>query len=359
MGYDHPDGPKDLMTKAIHGPEACNASAIPIHLANSVERAYSRHSNPTVQAFESQFLNLEGGAETIAMASGMAAVSQALLSLLKSGDRLVVHERIFYGVRMLLEDYLPEFGIEVVWIDMLDLDILTRKLKELTKAVYFETVSNPHVEVIDATAVSEIATAVGALVIVDNTLLTPCLFRPMEHGADLVIHSTSKYIGGHGDAIGGVVTARSVELGQEIRKARRIFGGILSPSNAYIMQRGLKTLPMRIDRHCNSAMKVAQFLEQHSKVAKVHYPGLLSARDHSTAASFLQGYGAIISIELPSDAAKERFARALRMCSIRYSFGEPSTVVLVQNWTPLVRISVGLESPEDIIDDLDNALAAT
>ena len=348
----------EWMTETVHGDQPSNASALTICTANAVERSYSRHSNPTVAAFEAKFRRLEGGVTTVAMASGMAAASHTFLGLLKAGERIVAHEHIFFGVRTLLEDYLPAFGVKVAFIDMHDLKLLASTLREPTAAIYFETVSNPHLDVLDALAVIETGRRSGARVIVDNTLLTPCVFQPLAHGADLVIHSATKFIGGHGDALGGIVTTDSEDTGEQLRKARRIFGGVLSPTNAYHLERGLKTLPLRIERHCANAMQVARALEEHPRVQKAHYPGLTSSAEHRRAASFLRHFGAMISIELPVGADPERFTQSLRMCKLRYSFGEPGTVVLVQDWTPLIRISVGLERPEDIVDDLSAALNA-
>ena len=350
-----------MMTRATHGGEMPGASAVPIHPANvgGESYAYSRYSNPTVRAFEAKFRELEGGGGTMATASGMAAASQTLLGLLRSGDRLVVHREMFVGVRTLLEDFLPNYGIEVAAVDMTDLDRLEQALETPTRMVYFEPVSHPAFDVIDVPAAIAIARRAGALALVDNTLLTPCLFRPLEHGADVVIHSVTKYAGGHGDAIGGVITARDEELARRIRKARRILGGTLSPWNAYLLLRGLKTLPLRMDRHCSSALAVAMFLEEHPRVSRVFYPGLASCPGHATAASFLTRFGGILSFELEDDSGKESFGKALGLCKVRFSFGDSATVVLVQDEVRLIRISVGLEDPEDVIRDLTTALAAT
>ena len=208
-----------LMSRVIHSGEDPAASAVPIYAANSVGATYGRHTNPTVEALEAKFRELEGGAATVATASGMAAVSQTFLSLLKTGDRLLVHTNIFVGVRTLLAEFFPGLGIRVDPVDMRDLDELSHALESPAAAVYFETISNPHINVIDAPRAIGIANRASVPVIVDNTLLSPFLFRPLEHGADIVIHSASKYIGGHGDAIGGLVTTREPELAERIRTA--------------------------------------------------------------------------------------------------------------------------------------------
>jgi cystathionine beta-lyase/cystathionine gamma-synthase len=347
-----------LMTSVIHTGEDPSASAVPIYVANSVGDTYARHTNPTVEALEAKLRELEGGAVTVAMASGMAAVSQTLLSLLKTGDRLVVHTNIFVGVRALLADFFPGLGIRVDKVDMRDLDQLSWALEEPTAAVYFETISNPHINVIDAPRVIGIAKRASVPVIVDNTLLSPHLFRPVEHGADVVIHSASKYIGGHGDSIGGLATTRDAELGERIRKARRLFGGILSPNSAYLLLRGLKTLPLRMERHCANAARVAELLAGHPRVCEVNYPGLPSSPDRERARSFLRAFGGLMSFRLGSAEETERFKKGLRLGKVRFSFGEPGTILLTQDWTDVVRLSVGLENPEDILADLQQALDA-
>ncbi len=347
-----------LMTRVIHAGEDPAASAFPIYAANSVGDTYARHANPTVEALEAKFRELEGGAVTVATASGMAAVSQTFLSLLKTGDRLVVHTNIFVGVRTLLADFFPGLGIRVDEVDMRDLDQLSRALEERTAAVYFETVSNPHINVIDAPRAIEIVNRASVPVIVDNTLLSPHLFRPMEHGADVVVHSASKYIGGHGDALGGLITARDAELGERLRKARRLFGGILSPHSAYLLLRGLKTLPLRMERHCANAARVAERLAGHRRVREVNYPGLPSSPDRDRASSFLRAFGGLMSFRLGSAEETGRFKQALRLGRVRFSFGEPGTILLTQDWTDVIRLSVGLEDPEDILADLQQALDA-
>lgn len=346
-----------MMTALTHGGAPEDASAVPIEQANAVGGSYARHANATVRAFERKFHVLEGGAGSVATASGMAAVAQCLLALLCKGSRLVIHEKIFYGVRVLVSEYLPRFGIEVVAVDLNRLDLAAAALHVPgTTALYFETVSNPHIDVLNAPALLQLARAAGVLSIVDNTVLTPCLFAPLAHGADIVVHSASKYIGGHGDAIGGVVTAANTMLFERLLHARRIFGSIVSPLNAFLLQRGLVTLPMRINRHCDNADAVAGYLASHPKIKAVFHASLAGSAAQATASSFLRRYGGLISFELRDGRDRRALPKALRLCKSRYSFGEPGTTMLVQEWTPLIRLSVGLECPEDIIADLANGL---
>ncbi|HYH46667.1 MAG TPA: PLP-dependent transferase [Thermoanaerobaculia bacterium] len=353
-----PDDLDALMTLAIHAGEDPAASAVAIHPANSVGDTYGRHTNPTVEALEAKFQQLEGGGVTVATATGMAAISQTLLALLRTGDRLVVHCNIFVGVRTLLADYFPGLGIRVDAVDMRDLGELARALQEPAAAVYFETVSNPHINVIDAPRAIAVANRAGIPVIVDNTLLSPCLFRPLAHGADVVVHSASKYIGGHGDALGGLVTARDPALAEQIRKARRLFGGMLNPHGAYLLLRGLKTLPLRIERHCANAVRVAELLAGHPRVVEVNYPSLASSPDRERASSFLRAFGGLMSFRLAGGEETGRFRRALVLGKVRFSFGEPGTILLTQDWTDVIRLSVGLEDPEDILRDIQGALDA-
>jgi methionine-gamma-lyase len=347
-----------LMTVAIHAGEDPFASTVAIQPSNSVGDTYGRHTNATVEALEAKVRELEGGGVTIATATGMAAVSQTLLALLQSGDRLVVHCNIFVGVRTLLADYFPGLGIRVEAVDLRDLDALARALEEPAAAVYFETVSNPHINVVDAPGAIAVARRAGVPVILDNTLLTPCLFRPLAHGADLVIHSASKYIGGHGDALGGLVTARDPEVGERIRKARRLFGGMLNPHAAYLLLRGLKTLPLRIARHSANAERIAELLAAHPRVVEVNYPSLPASPDRERARSFLSAFGGLMSFRLAGGDEVERFRQALPPGKVRFSFGEPGTILLTQDWTDVIRLSVGLEDPEDIARDLRCALDA-
>ena len=298
--------------------------------------------------------SLEGGAATVAMGSGMAAISQTLLGLLRAGDRLVVHRSLFIGTRTLLNDYLSNLAIDVAPVDLNSPQELTNALETPTRLVYFETITNPGLEVVDAPAVIRAARRSGVLVAVDNTLLTPFLYRPLESGADVVIHSATKYLSGHGDALAGMATCRDEAIAERIRKARRILGGFLSPMTAFLVMRGMKTLPLRVERHCRSAQRVAEYLEQHPRVREVNYPGLPSAPGHSRAKSFLEGFGGLVSFELSEPRGWERFSERLRLCRLGMSFGEPAS--RVQREGP-IRLSVGLEAASDIIRDLERALA--
>ena len=354
---------KGFASRAIHAGEADFASATPIYQAATVGGRYLRDNvNPTIRALEEKIEELEGGARTVATASGMAAVSQTWLALLQAGDRLVVHHAVYVGVQALLDRFLPKFGIEVVQIDMTDLGQLAKALKNPAKVVHFEPVANASLEIIDAPAAIETAHQAGALAVIDNTFLSPYLFRPIEHGADVVIHSATKYLSGHGDALAGVVTTRTEELGKTIHDARSYFGGVLSPLNAFLVMRGIKTLPIRMEQHCANAQRVAEFLDGHPKIARVFYQGLPSSPGHEVAKSYLTRFGGMISFETTPDWKWDDAAAAenLRFCKPWVSLGDVSTLVLdtTQLCPGRARVSVGLEDVEDIIADLDQAIAA-
>ncbi|HVR09553.1 MAG TPA: PLP-dependent transferase [Thermoanaerobaculia bacterium] len=345
-------------TRAVHAGESSRSPSFPIFQAASVDGRYIRASNPTVEALEEKIRLLEGGggeAMTIATASGMAAVSQTLLGLLRAGDRMIVHDRVFVGVQTLLDDFVSELGIEVARVDLTRPEELAAALSRPARLVYFETVVNPTLEVLPAPEIIAAAHAHGAWAIVDNTALTPCLFRPLEHGADAVVHSATKYLSGHGDALGGAVTCASRALGEKVHKARRILGGHLSPHSAFLIMRGLKTLPMRIDRHCRNAGEVAEFLARHPAVRQVWYPGLPATAENQVASAFLSRFGGLISFEPQEPFSWDRFTGGLRLCRPWMSFGDPGS--LVQYHQRRVRLSVGIEDAGDIERDLGQALA--
>ena len=245
------DGSEDYApaTELVRYGEGRVASAFPIYQANTVERLYVRMRNPTVEALEEKVRSLEGGALTVATSSGMAAVSQTLLGLLRAGDRLVAHRSVFIGVHTLLQEFVANLGIEVVRVDLNDPRALESALQVPTQLLYFETLTNPGLEVLDAPRIVAAARRAGVRVAVDNTILTPWLFRPLELGADVVLHSATKYLSGHGDVLAGLVTFADEALGREVHKARRLLGGLLSPQSAFLVARGMKTLGLRVERH--------------------------------------------------------------------------------------------------------------
>jgi len=357
---------KGFFTKAVHGGEPREMSATPIYQNVTFQGVYYRRTNPTVEVLEKKMAILENGEDAIATASGMAAITQTLLTLLKNGDHIVAHKCLYVGTYRFIRDYLPKFGINVSFIDFRDLSLLENVLrKKKTKIVYFEPISNPLLEVIDVKAVIDLAHEYEAAVIVDNTFTTPYLIQPLSLGADIVVHSATKYLSGHGDTIGGVIVG-SKEVTEKIREGRKIFGGVISPLNAFLIIRGIKTLPLRMEKHCSNAQKIAEFLAGHPKIVSVRYPGLALHPNHFVAARQFKCFGGMIGVEITGGTKKiEEFTSQLRICKPYTSLGDVSTLLTWYEQDEnrgipdgYIRISVGIEDAEDIISDLDQALKA-
>ena len=345
----------DLSTQIIHDGESPTSSAFPIYQSNTVGGIYIRMRNPTIEALEEKIRRLEGGTATVAMSCGMAAVSHTLLGLLQTGSRVVVHKSIFIGVQTLLKDYVSKLGIDVVQIDLNSPDELANALKTPTRLVYFETISNPGQDVVDVPAVIATAHSNNALVAIDNTVLTPFLFRPLELGADIVIHSGTKYLAGHGDVLAGFATFQDKSLADQVHKTRRLLGGMLSPHSAFLVMRGVKSLPLRITKHCQNAQQVAEFLHQHPRVQRVLYPGLPSNPTHTVAKSFLKSFGGMVCFDACEPFDWECFKTSLRLCRPGMSFGDAATRIQKEGH---IRLTVGLEDARDIIRYLQQAFAA-
>jgi methionine-gamma-lyase len=334
---------------------------------------YTRLGNPTVAAFESAMADLESGERAVAFASGMAAISSAVIAHVQAGDHVVSSEAIYGGTHGLMTGYLPRWGVEVTYVDTNDLGAVRAAMRSNTKVVYSETIGNPTLRVPDIAALSEIAHAGGALFMIDNTFASPYLCRPLEHGADVSIHSATKYISGHADTIAGVVIG-SQALMAPVVKALHVIGGALAPLNAFLLLRGLKTLAVRMDRACSTAQRTAEFLAGHPKVACVHYPGLPSHPDRAIVARQLSGAGGMVAFEVAGGlepAAK--FQDRLELIAIAASLGECHTLVTHPASTThrqyskaereaagiadgFVRLSAGMEDPEDLIADIARAL---
>ena len=335
---------------------------------------YTRLGNPTNATFEKAMAELEGGECAVAFASGMAAISGAVLPHVSAGDHVVTSQAIYGGTNDLFTGYLPRWGVEVTYVDGNDLDAVRAAIRPSTKVVYSETIGNPTLRVPDVAALSEIAHEAGALFMIDNTFATPYLCRPIELGADIVIHSATKSIGGHADTIAGVVVGRASEVMGPVANSLHVLGGALAPMNAFLLCRGLKTLALRVDRACSTAQAIAEFLEAHPKVERVHYPGLLSHSDHALAKRQLAAPGGMVAFEVAGGLEPAaRFQDSLELVSLAASLGECHTLVTHpastthRQCTPeecaaagitegFVRLSAGLEDPEDIIADLEQAL---
>jgi len=272
---------------------------------------------------------------------------------------MVLHRNVYGGTEKLIDGPLKNLGIEAERIRMTDIEQLKRALKKKTAVVYFEVHSNPALDVVDVAAASRLAHDAGAIAIVDNTWLSPYLIQPLALGADIVLHSATKYMMGHGSGLGGIVCG-PVGLLRRIESIRNVLGGIMAPMNAFLLHQGLKTLPMRMERHCSNAMRVAAFLESHPKIRKVHYPGLRSDPGHNVARKQVKGFGGMIGFEM---VKKPQVARHVRLCRPWTSLGDVQSLITHYghnaNWgipPNYVRLSVGIEDPDDIIADLKQAL---
>jgi methionine-gamma-lyase len=336
---------------------------------------YGRTRNPTQALLEERIASLEGGEAGLALASGIGALSSTLWTLVSAGDEVVIDHILYGNTFAFFTRGLTRFGVSVRVADLSDPASLERVLTRKTKIVYFETLANPNLRVIDIAQVSSIAKAVGAMPIVDNTFATPALQRPLEHGASLVLHSATKYLGGHGDLLGGMVVG-PVETIERIRGAglRVLTGATLSPFNAFLILRGLKTLDMRMERHSRSAQRIAETLSEHPSVTWVSYPGLATFPQYSLARRQMDRPGGLIAFELAGGARTGMaFMNSLELVTRAVSLGDAETLVqhpatmTHATYSPaerkthgisddLLRLSVGLEDPEDIIHDIIQAL---
>jgi len=344
--------------------------------------AYTRWGNPTLRALEERLCALEGAEAAVVTASGMAAVSALVLTFLSSGDHLIASEVCYAGSVELFGLHLPRFGIEVSLVDTSDLEAVQAALRPNTRMIYAETPANPILRIADIRALAGIAEEAGALLAVDSTWAGPALQKPLSLGADLVVHSLTKFLNGHGDALGGVVLGAEEHI-QRIRKEMLIhLGGALSPFNAWLIARGLVTLPMRMERHCASATLVARFLEAHPKVSRVFYPGLESHPHHELAARQMSDFGGMLTFQLKGGlGAAITLAEKIRLFAYATSLGHAHSLLFyyptdlyidvmpfytddhkrsIREWTGegLIRASIGLEDPEDLMRDLDQALRA-
>lgn len=347
-----------------------------IRVGRGFERGhiYSRNTNPTVAAFEEKARMLEGSESATAFASGMAAISNTLFSLLSPGDRVVSIKDSYGGTSKLFLEFLPKFNIEAVLCETTDHDMIEEKMLEGCRVLYLESPTNPTLKVVDIRRLAKAAHQVAALVVVDNTFATPINQKPLELGADLVIHSASKFLGGHADALGGVVCGPA-NLVEQIYHFREINGAALDPATAYLLLRGMKTLQLRLARQNESALAIAMHLEGHEAVKEVFYPGLESHPGHTIAKQQMTGFGGVLSFILKGDLdAIKRFLpqlqlahRAANLGSVETIAGPPATTSHVE-CSPeeraamgipegLIRYSVGIEDASDLIADLDQALA--
>ena len=337
---------------------------------------YTRLGNPTTTVLENKIAALEEGEAAVATSSGMGAISSTLWTVLKAGDHVVTDKTLYGCTFALMCHGLTRFGIEVTFVDTSNLDEVKNAMKENTRVVYLETPANPNLKIVDLEALSKLAhTNPNTLVIVDNTFATPYMQKPLKLGADIVVHSVTKYINGHGDVIAGLVITNK-ELADQIRFVglKDMTGAVLGPQDAYYIIRGMKTFEIRMERHCKNAKKVVEFLNKHSKIERVYYPGLETHPGHEIAKKQMKDFGAMISFELKGGfEAGKTLLNNLKLCSLAVSLGDTETLIqhpASMTHSPytkeereaagitdgLVRLSVGLENVEDIIADLEQGL---
>jgi len=336
---------------------------------------YTRWGNPTTAELEARVALLEGGEMAIATGSGMGAISTVVLGLLRSGDHLVAPRAVYQASYELFAQVLPAYGIGVAFIDRVDVQAYAEALRPETKVVYVESPNNPLLDVTDIAEVARLAHAHGALLVADNTFATPYNQNPLDLGADLVVHSMTKYLGGHADVTAGIIVGRR-DLLLGLRPRFRIFGPVLDPFAAWLVLRGLRTLGLRMERHNQNALGLAQMLAQHPRVERVHYPGLPLHPGHAVARRQMRGFGGMLSFEVAGGlAAGARVVEALRTAVLAVSLGSVETLVTHPASTTsvgipapdrarvgirqgLIRVSVGLEDLDDLINDFAQALDA-
>jgi O-succinylhomoserine sulfhydrylase len=337
---------------------------------------YSRYANPTVAMFEARMCAMEGAEAARGTASGMAAVAASLLCHLNAGDNVVSARALFGSCRYIVEDLLPRFGISTTLIDGRDLAAWEKAVQPNTRAFFFETPTNPVLELVDIAAVSKIAKKAGAAVVVDNVFATPLLQRPLKLGADIVVYSATKHIDGQGRCLGGVVLGSKEFIEEKLHNYLKHTGPSLSPFNAWVLLKGLETLPLRVERHCSSAASLADFLSQRREIERVYYPGRADHPQVELAKRQMDGGGPLVAFEIKGNkGAAFRFMNALKIIKISNNLGDAKSLVTHpattthQRLTPeeraklgifdnSVRLSVGLEDPDDLAADLAQALAA-
>jgi O-succinylhomoserine sulfhydrylase len=337
---------------------------------------YSRYANPTISMFEERLRLLEGAEAVRGTSSGMAAVFAALACMVKSGDRVVASRALFGSCLFVLQEILPRYGVQTVLVDGADLNQWREALKPGVKAVFVESPSNPGLELVDLKAVAELTHQAGGVLIVDNVFASPLLQKPLPLWADIVVYSATKHIDGQGRSLGGAVLGGAKYINETLAPFLRHTGPALSPFNAWILVKGLETMDLRVRQSCDSALQIAKFLETHPRVSRVRYPGLESHPQHALAKRQMSGFGTIVTLNVGRDKAETfRFLNGLKLARISNNLGDSKSLVTHPATTThrtlkpeererlgitdaLIRFSVGLEDPQDLIDDLDRALKA-
>jgi len=377
---------KGFTTKAIHvgeEPKKMQYGDVvsPIHLSTtfakeSIEEVesgyvYSRSANPTRDNLEKKLAALENAKYALAFSSGLAAETTILLSLLKKGEHVIAFDDLYGGTKRLFNRVMMRFGIGFTYVDLRDPDLFRKAIREESRMVWIETPTNPLMKLADIKAISELAHEHDLIVVVDNTFASPYFQQPLTLGADIVVHSVTKYLGGHSDVVGGAVMVSDDELHEKMRFHQNAVGAILSPFDSWLVMRGVKTLAVRMERHQYNAMKIAEYLENHRMVDKVYYPGLESHPQHELAKRQMKGFGGMLSFELRGGLEEaRRFVEALEIFALAESLGGVESLIEIPALMThasipreerlkvgikdsLIRVSVGIEDLEDLIDDLN------
>lgn len=371
-----------LIHGGVYGDKFTGAVNVPIYQTSTFEQEglgqhkgweYARTGNPTRHAVETLIAELEGGKAGFAFSSGMAAIT-AVLSLFQTGDRIIISKNVYGGTFRVLDKIFRNFGISYAFEDTTDLNSLKERLTENVKAILVESPANPLLTVTDIAGIATIAKEKGILTIVDNTFMTPYLQRPLELGADIVVHSATKYLGGHSDLIAGLVVVKTEELAERLGFIQNATGGVLAPFDSFLLVRGIKTLGVRMDRHVENAINVAKYLQEHEAVKKVFYPGLGDAQGYEINQKQAKNGGAMISFELKEKYNINKFFSSLRLIALAESLGGVESLVchpatMTHASIPeekrkeigisdaLIRLSIGIEGIEDLLFDLEQAIA--
>lgn len=371
-----------LIHGGIYGDQYTGAVNVPIYQTSTYEQQglgqnkgweYSRTGNPTRAALEALIAELEGGSHGFAFASGMAALT-AVLSLFNSGDKIIISSNVYGGTFRVLDKIFKNFNISYSIEDTTDLEGLDKKITDDVKAILVETPANPLLTISDLEGIAKIAKKHGILSIVDNTFMTPYLQRPIEQGIDIVVHSATKYLGGHSDVVAGLAVVHNKELAERLAFIQNATGGVLGPFDSFLLIRGIKTLGVRLDRHTENALKIAKWLTDQSAVKKVYYPGLESSQGYEINKKQAKNGGAMISFELKENYDHKTFFSSLGLISLAESLGGVESLAChpasmthasipreirekVGITDGLIRLSVGIEGAEDLIADLQQAIA--
>ncbi|KJE25789.1 cystathionine gamma-lyase [Geobacillus kaustophilus] len=370
-----------LIHGGIPGDPHTGAVSVPIYQVSTYKQEevgkhkgfeYSRTGNPTRAALEKLIADLEGGEAGFVFASGMAAI-MAVMMLFQSGDHLVLTDDVYGGTYRVMTNVLNRFGLEATFVDTSDVANIEAHIRPNTRAIYIETPTNPLLKITDLQAAAAIARAHDLLLIVDNTFSTPYFQTPLELGADIVIHSATKYLGGHSDVVAGLAVVRTPELAERLHYVQNSTGGVLGPQDSWLLMRGMKTLAVRMEEHEENARQIAAFLAEHKAVKRVHYPGLPDHPNHELAKKQMRGFGGMISFDVGSLERAEKVLSRVRYFTLAESLGAVESLISLPGKMThasipkerreqlgitdgLIRLSVGLEDVNDLLDDLAQAL---